>query len=216
MGKGVASWLLPVAAVAATVLTGGAAAPAIAGAAGAGAAGAGAATGAGLLGAGAVGTAGGALAAQGAAGLLGGAGAAAAGYGAGAAGAGLAGAAASELPSGMAAYGPNGEYTGATIANDGMSANSLTGGYDALNPLQRGMQRLGGMDFNKGMKMAKSGTDLMGNPQYQQGPQNVSSNAQVAPRQQQMPQGSFADSSNMSPEEIKRRSWLQNLGNPNA
>ncbi len=212
MGKGLASLLIPAAAIGATVLTGGAAAPALAGAAGATGAGAAATTGAGL------GLAGDALAAQGATGLLGGAGAAAAGYGAGVGTAASAlgtGAASEGLGSGMASYGPNGEYVGNTIASDGLSANSFTGGYDALNPLQRAGQRLGGMDFDgKGMQIAQKGMGMMQGGQPQQGQiQNAPPAAPMQRPQQQA--GSFVDSNNMSPEELemlKRKSWLENIG----
>lgn len=147
MGKS----LLPlIAGVGLAAATGGLGAPAALGAAGGtGAAGAGAAG---------LGLAGDALAAQGAAGLLGGAGAAAAGYGAPAAlglgAAGGAGASAGLSDAATASFGPNGEYTGNTIASE-LSANPYTGGYDSLNGIGRIGQRVSGF-------LDEGGTDALG------------------------------------------------------
>jgi len=219
MGKGIEDLAIPIAALGAVALTGGAAAPALGAAGAAGAAGAGGAASA--LGAtGAAGFAGNALAAQGAAGLLGGAGATAAGYGGATAGLGslAANSAASALPDGLATYGPNNEFIGSTIANDGMTANSF-GGYDQLNGLERFGQRFSGMDFGgNGLKTAQKGLGMMqGQGQQPQAQQQAPAGA-IQPRPQQQT-GSFLDSSNIASleeEEMRKRQWLMGLGSPNA
>lgn len=135
---------------------------------GAGAAGGTAAMGAGL--------AGDALAAQGAAGLLGSAGAAAAGYGApvalggGALGVGAAGN--TGIDAATASFGPNGEYTGNTIASE-LSANPYTGGYDSLNGLERAGQRIGGFFDDGGLdKLGKFKGLFGGQEQPQEQPRD--------------------------------------------
>lgn len=163
MGKS----LLPIlAGVGLAAATGGLGAGAVGAAGGTGAAGAGAAGGLGL--------AGDALAAQGAAGLLGSAGATAAGYGmptamgAGAVG----GVGASGIEPATAAFGPNGEYSGSTIASE-LSPNSYTGGYDSLNGLERIGQRVGGLLDNGGMdSLGKLKGAFGGQQQQPQEPQN--------------------------------------------
>ena len=139
-------------------VTGGLAAPAV------GAAGGEAAMGAGL------GLAGDALAAQGAAGLLGSAGAAAAGYGAPAAlgigAAGGTGAVGGLNDSAIASFGPNGEYSGNTIASE-LSANPYTGGYDNLNRLERIGQRVGGFLDDGGLDTLGKLKGAFNSPQQQ-------------------------------------------------
>jgi hypothetical protein len=117
----------------------------------------------------------------------------------------------------MASFGPNGEYVGSTIANDGLSANSFTGGFDSLNPFERFGQRISGMDFNgKGLQVAQKGLGMM---QGQEQPQQQAPAGAIQPRAPQQQAGSFVDSSNITPlqlEELKKRQWLTGLGNPNA
>lgn len=169
MGKS----LLPALIGGAAILgSGGLATPAV----GAGASGGTAAMGAGL--------AGDALAAQGAAGLLGSAGAAAAGYGAPAAlggsiGVGAAGNAVPEAAT--ASFGPNGEFTGNTIASE-LSANPYTGGYDSLNGLERVGQRVGGFFDEGGFDKVNKFKGLFGGqeqPQQQQPQDKVISGGAV-------------------------------------
>ena len=144
--------------------------------------GAGAAGGTAAMGAGAA--AGNALAAQGAAGLLGSAGAAAAGYGAPAAlggsiGVGAAGNAVPEAAT--ASFGPNGEFTGNTIASE-LSANPYTGGYDSLNGLERLGQRVGGFFDDGGFDKVNKFKGLFGGqeqPQQQQPQDKVISGGAV-------------------------------------
>jgi hypothetical protein len=158
-----------------------------AGAVGAGAAEAGA-TGASLAGADAAALGAGgvdAMTAQGATGLLGASGAEAAGYGSAASNAALAGnAAASTLPE-YAAYGPNNEFWGQTIANDGMTANAYTGGYDSMGTMGRlGQQVSGFVGDTNNMGIAKQGMGLLNGQQQPQQPQNINKQTNVMPRQQ--------------------------------
>lgn len=161
MGKSLLPALLGGAAI---LGSGGLAAPAV---------GAGAAGGTAAMGAGAA--AGNALAAQGAAGLLGSAGAAAAGYGAPAAigsamGVGAAGN--TGIDAATASFGPNGEFTGNTIASE-LSANPYTGGYDSLNGLERMGQRVGGFFDDGGFDKVNKFKGLFGGQdQPQQQPQD--------------------------------------------
>lgn len=154
-----------------------------AGAVGAGAAEAGA-TGATLAGAdaAALGTGVDAMTAQGASGLLGASGAEAAGYGGTSA---LAGETAAALPE-YAAYGPNNEFWGQTIANDGMTANAYTGGYDSMGTMGRLGQRVSGFvgDNMNNMGIAKQGMGLLNGQQQPQQPQNINKQTNVMPRQQ--------------------------------
>ena len=144
--------------------------------------GAGAAGGTAAMGAGAA--AGNALAAQGAAGLLGSAGAAAAGYGAPAAigsamGVGAAGN--TGIDAATASFGPNGEFTGNTIASE-LSANPYTGGYDSLNGLERVGQRVGGFFDEGGFDKVNKFKGLFGGqeqPQQQQPQDKVISGGAV-------------------------------------
>ena len=166
-----------------------------AGAVGAGAAEAGA-TGATLAGAdaAALGTGVDAMTAQGASGLLGASGAEAAGYGGTSA---LAGETAAALPE-YAAYGPNNEFWGQTIANDGMTANAYTGGYDSMGTMGRLGQRVSGFvgDNMNNMGIAKQGMGLLNGQQAQQ-PQNINKQTNVMPRQQALSSpSSYVASSN--------------------
>lgn len=166
--------------------------------------------GAGATGA-ATGAAGNALAAQGAAGLLGGAGAAAAGYGAPAL---LGSAAASSLPSGMASFGPNGEFTGPTIGSE-MNANPFTGGFDNKSLLGQGFDQittgLNGKTLGDGMSMTKG---LMGGQQPpQQQPKNVQMNTQARQQSPASPQSFVQLSNNQQPnQEQQNYEWLKRLG----
>lgn len=181
--------LLPIAALGATALTAGAAAPALAGAASGAAAGAGASTVAGL--------GAGHLATQGATGLLGAAGANAAGYGAGAAQFGglLGGAADSAIPTltadtaegTMTSFGPNSEYFGKSITDGtGMTANAYTGGYDSLNGLERLGQRASGFMDDGGLgKINKFRQAFGGQQQQPEGRATGSAPRQVAKAQMQ-------------------------------
>jgi hypothetical protein len=152
MGKNFLETVAPIAlGVGAMALTGGAAAPALAGyggtaAAGAGAAGAAGATGAGM-GAASAGTALGAgEAAASTGGLLsGGAFGSADMLAQAVPGAGLLGqSAGAATGAGNMAQMADGSF-GATLESTGMTPNSYTGGYDSLNAFQRGGQRLTGM-----------------------------------------------------------------------
>lgn len=122
-----------------------------------------------------------AMTAQGASGLLGASGAEAAGYGGTSA---LAGETAAALPE-YAAYGPNNEFWGQTIANDGMTANAYTGGYDGMGTMGRLGQRVSGFvgDTNN-MGIAKQGMGLLTGQQQPQQPQNINKQTNVMPRQQ--------------------------------
>lgn len=200
MGKS----LLPlIAGVGLAAATGGLGAGAVGAAGGTGAAGAGA-------GAGGLGLAGDALAAQGAAGLLGGAGAAAAGYGMPTAmGAGaLGGVGASGIEPATASFGPNGEFTGNTIASE-LSPNSYTGGYDSLNGLERIGQRVGGLLDNGGMdKLGKLKNAFGGQQEHPQQAQNreiTGQPVQAQPEQQGQVPYVYGQPSVQFTDEQKRR-----------
>ena len=165
-----------------------------------------AATGAGL------GMAGDALAAQGAAGLLGTAGATAAGYAAPTA---LLSSAASALPSGMASFGPNGEFTGPTIGSE-LNANPFTGGFDNKNIFGQTFDQITtGMNdktLGDGLNATKG---FMGRPQAPQQPKNVQMN--TSPRQQSPSSpASFVQLSNnqQGQDDIERQryEWLKRVG----
>lgn len=194
--------------------------------------------------------AGDALAAQGAAGLLGSAGAEAAGYampsllgnaalptiaadGLGATGiAGLDEMMAKSTADALAGSGKglmgDGVSIGNTIGADGLTANSFTGGYDALNGLDRLGQRIGGF-VNDGnmMDVAKTGYQLSGQGQQQPqvAPKNVNQNIQRAPQSPQSPTSFSNNQSQFAPnfgvqdamnqnmiDEQRRRAFAQKYG----
>lgn len=203
MGKN----LLPMAAIAAaTIMSGGTATPALAGAASAGAgaaAGGAAAAGAGaaategaLAGAGALGATD-ALAAQGAAGLLGSAGAEAAGMGGGGLLAGgmspIAESAGADIApmtqevNGATQTGFQGldgqQYFGNSITDGtGMTPNSYTGGYDSMNGVERMGQRVSGLLDGEGGGNNNLGRMLKATQQNQQQPQQARPAGGGAPR----------------------------------
>lgn len=126
--------------------------------------------------------AGDALATQGATGLLGAGGAEAAGYG----GTSALADAATALPE-YAQYGnPADNLWGQTIANDGMTANAYTGGYDSMGTMGRLGQRVSGFvgDNMNNMGIAKQGMGLLNGQQQPQQPQNINKQTNVMPRQQ--------------------------------
>jgi len=161
-------------------------------------------------GAGAAGAASGALGAQGAAGLLGSAGATAAGYGGATSALGGASALGAMAEPTQALMG-DGVTMGNTIAADGMTANSYTGGYDALNGFERFGQRatglLDGMTSSDKLNVATKGLNVFGREQDTSKPQHLSQNVQ-RPRAMTSPQ-SFVQSSNS---DQQRQEYLRKLG----
>jgi hypothetical protein len=120
----------------------------------------------------------------------------------------------------LAPYGPNGEYLGQTIEASGLTPNAYTGGYDALNGVQRFGQQFGDVlsQANSGglnkvlMNGFQQGLKASLQPQQQAAARPANISVQH-PGPAQTPLSSFVS---MSPYEQQRQRWLASLGRVNT